>query len=82
MSVKVSSWVWGLESLTDNAPLLVLLALADAAKDVVQEVEAKRIDGAPGVAQARSNGACHDISSHDLEGSGIEPVPAQRGSGT
>ena len=33
MSVKVSSWVWGLESLTDNAPLLVLLALADAAND-------------------------------------------------
>ena len=33
MSVKVSSWVWGLETLTDNAPLLVLLALADAAND-------------------------------------------------
>ena len=33
MSVKVSSWVWGLENLTDNAPLLVLLALADAAND-------------------------------------------------
>ena len=33
MSVKVSSWVWGLETLTDNAPLLVLLALADAATD-------------------------------------------------
>ena len=33
MSVKVSSWVWGLDTLTDNAPLLVLLALADAAND-------------------------------------------------
>ena len=33
MSVRVSSWVWGLETLTDNAPLLVLLALADAAND-------------------------------------------------
>ena len=33
MSVKVSSWVWGLETLTDNAPLLVLLALADASND-------------------------------------------------
>ena len=33
MSVKASSWVWSLESLTDNAPLLVLLALADAAND-------------------------------------------------
>ena len=33
MSVKVSSWVWSLETLTDNAPLLVLLALADAAND-------------------------------------------------
>ena len=33
MSVKVSSWVWGLVTLTDNAPLLVLLALADAAND-------------------------------------------------
>ena len=33
MSVKVSSWVWGLATLTDNAPLLVLLALADAAND-------------------------------------------------
>ena len=33
MSVRVSSWVWGLETLMDNAPLLVLLALADAAND-------------------------------------------------